>query len=116
MESGLAKFVKEDHELTSEVRLISTPGHTSGHVSVLIESAGLRAFITGDCIHRPVQMTRTDWCSSVDFDQDRVQAKRENLLKNYADSNVLIIGTHFATPTAGYIKSLEEGAYWFDVG
>ena len=116
VDSGLAEFVEEDHELTSEVRLISTPGHTPGHVSVLIESEGSRALITGDCIHHPVQMTRTDWCSSADFDQDQGQATRESLLKHYVDSDVLVIGTHFATPTAGYIKSLEEGAYWLDVG
>ena len=115
VESGLAEFVEEDHELTSEVRLISTPGHTPGHVSVLIESEGSRALITGDCIHHPVQMTRTDWCSSADFDQDQGQATRESLLKHYVDSDVLVIGTHFATPTAGYIKSLEEGSYWLDV-
>ena len=93
-----------------------TPGHTPGHVSVLIESEGARALITGDCIHHPVQMTKTDWCSSADFDQDQGRTTRENLLKHYVDSDVLIIGTHFATPTAGYIKSLEEGAYWLDVG
>ena len=116
VESGLAEFVEEDHELTSEGRLLSTPGHTPGHVSVLIESEGSRALITGDCIHHPVQMTRTDWCSSADFDQDQGQATRESLLKHYVDSDVLVIGTHFATPTAGYIKSLEEGAYWLDVG
>ena len=116
VESGLAEFVEEDHELTSEVRLISTPGHTPGHVSVLIESEGSRALITGDCIHHPVQMTRTDWCSSADFDQDQGQATRESLLKHYVDSDVLVIGTHFATPSAGYIKSLEEGGYWLDVG
>ena len=116
VDSGLAEFVEEDHELTSEVRLISTPGHTPGHVSVLIESEGSRALITGDCIHHPVQMTRTDWCSSADFDQDQGQATRESLLKHYVDSDVLVIGTHFATPTAGYIKSLEEGSYWLDVG
>ena len=115
VESGLAEFVEEDHELTSEVRLISTPGHTPGHVSVLIESEGSRGLITGDCIHHPVQMTRTDWCSSADFDQDQGQTTRESLLKRYVDSDVLVIGTHFATPTAGYIKSLEEGSYWLDV-
>jgi len=97
------------------VRLLSTPGHTPGHVSVLIESEGSRALITGDCIHHPVQMTRTDWCSSADFDQDQGQTTRESLLKRYVDSDVLVIGTHFATPTAGCIKSLEEGSYWLDV-
>ena len=94
---------------------MATPGHTPGHVSVSIESEGSRALITGDCIHHPVQMTRTDWCSSADFDQDQARATRESLLKSYVDSDVLIIGTHFATPTAGYIKSRGNDSYWLDV-
>jgi hypothetical protein len=28
---------------------------------------------------------------------------------------VLIIGTHFATPTAGHIKKLPSGGFWLDV-
>jgi glyoxylase-like metal-dependent hydrolase (beta-lactamase superfamily II) len=112
---GLAEFVSDDYELCAEVSLVSTPGHTPGHVSVLIQSDDDRALITGDCIHHPVQMTRTEWCSSADYDQAQGRKTREGLLQNYVDSDVLIIGTHFATPTAGYIKSLEGGGYWLDV-
>ena len=115
IECELAEFVEDDYELTPEVRLIATPGHTPGHVSVWIESEGSRALITGDCIHHPVQMTRTDWFSSADFDQDQTRATRETLLKSYVDSDVLIIGTHFATLTAGYIRSLGKDSYWLDV-
>ena len=32
------------------------------------------------------------------------------------DQDVLIIGTHFATPTAGHVKALDTGGYWLDVG
>ena len=112
---GLAEFVSDDYQLCAEVNLVSTPGHTPGHVSVLIQSNDDRALITGDCIHHPVQMTRTEWCSSADYDQEQGRETREGLLQNYVDSDVLIIGTHFATPTAGYIKSLEGGGYWLDV-
>ena len=114
-ELGLAEFVSQDHRLCPEVSLVSTPGHTPGHVSILIESEGDQALITGDCIHHPVQMTRTEWCSSADYDQLQGRATRENLLERYVASDVLIIGTHFATPTAGYVKRLEDGGYWLDV-
>ena len=112
---GLADFVSDDFRLSAEVSLISTPGHTPGHVSVLIQSEGERALITGDCIHHPVQMTKTQWCSSADYDQVQGRKTRENLLETYVDTDVLIIGTHFATPTAGHIKALESGGYWLDV-
>ena len=114
VEAGLADFVDMDHRICDEVWLQPTPGHTPGHVSVHIESDGAQALITGDCIHHPCQMTRTDWCSSADYDQEEGQRTREALLARYADQDILVIGTHFATPTAGHIRHRSEGAYWFE--
>ena len=115
IDAGLVDLVEEDHALCSEVCLEPTPGHTPGHVSVHIRSRGAEALITGDCIHHPVQMTRTDWCSSADFDQSQGRQTREDLLAHYANGDTLIIGTHFATPTAGYIRPRDLGGYWLDV-
>ena len=115
VEAGLVDLIDWEHRLCPEVALVPTPGHTPGHVSVAIESGGERALITGDCIHHPVQMTRTDWCSSADYDREQGQRTREALLEEHAGSDVLIIGTHFATPTAGHVKARDGGGYWFDV-
>ena len=115
VEAGLVDLVDMDHQVCTEVRLEPTPGHTPGHVSVHIRSGGDQALITGDCIHHPVQMSRTDWCSSADVDQAQGQQTRESLLDRYVDEAVLVIGTHFATPTAGYVKHLEGGGYFLDV-
>ena len=60
-------------------------------------------------------MTRTDWCSSADYDRVRGRETRESLLERYADSDVLLIGTHFATPTAGHVERRAEGGYWLRV-
>ena len=115
IEAGMVNFVDDHFRICDEVNLFPTPGHTPGHVSVLINSKKEMAMITGDFIHHPVQMPKTDWCSSADYDKRQGQLTRETLLEEYVDQDVLIIGTHFATPTAGYIKRLEEGGYWLDV-
>ncbi len=115
VEAGLVDLVDMDHRVCPEVCLEPTPGHTPGHVSVHIRSGGAEALITGDCIHHPVQMTRPDWCSSADVDQAQGLQTRETLLQRYVDQDILIIGTHFATPTAGHIKHLEIGGYYLDV-
>jgi glyoxylase-like metal-dependent hydrolase (beta-lactamase superfamily II) len=101
--AGLVDFVPETHVICAEVRLEPTPGHTPGHVSVRIASEGQEALITGDCIHHPCQMARTDWCSSADYDRSMGRSTREALLAKVADGPVLVIGTHFATPTAGHV-------------
>ena len=117
LDAGLVEFVSMDHRLCDEVRLEPTPGHTPGHVSVRIASGGEEALVTGDCIHHPCQMTRTEWCSSADDDPAQGRATREALLAGLADSDVLLIGTHFATPTAGHVKRREAGGgYWLEVG
>ncbi|MCB1742907.1 MAG: MBL fold metallo-hydrolase, partial [Gammaproteobacteria bacterium] len=103
MDAGLAALVDHDHQVTDEVRLEPTPGHTAGHVSVHIRSAGEEAVITGDMTHHPCQLHHPEWSTRVDFDPDLARRTRETFYASYADRPVLIIGTHFAAPTAGHI-------------
>jgi len=105
-EAGLLDAIEPDHRITPEVVLIPTPGHTPGHVSVLITSGADTALITGDAFHSPVQIARPDLAAEP-FDADSVQstATRRELLAAYADSDTLVLGTHFAPPTAGHIVS-----------
>ena len=60
MEAGLVDFVGPDYQITDEVSLFPTPGHTPGHVSVLIQSRGEEAVITGDMMHHPIQLVESD--------------------------------------------------------
>ena len=115
VDAGLVDLVDWEHVVCEGVQLEPTPGHTPGHCSIHITSNGDEALITGDCIHHPCQMTRTDWCSSADYDQPAGQATRDTLLSKYVDTDVLFIGTHFATPTAGYVKHHDGGGWWLDV-
>jgi len=114
-DAGLADLVDTDHRVSDEIRLAPTPGHTPGHVSVWIESRGERAVITGDMIHHPCQIARTEWSSPVDSDGQQSAATRDRLLETCADQPILMIGTHFHEPTAGRV--VREGTtYRLDVG
>jgi glyoxylase-like metal-dependent hydrolase (beta-lactamase superfamily II) len=103
IEAGLADLVAPDHKISNEVWLEPTPGHTPGHVSVRISSGGQDAVITGDLMHHPCQMARPDWASAFDYDPDAARKTRHDFLARYADGPVLVIGTHFAGPTAGRV-------------
>ncbi|MBL4740903.1 MAG: MBL fold metallo-hydrolase [Sneathiella sp.] len=111
VDAGLADFVNSDHQICDEVSLISTPGHTPGHVSVRISSKGEEALITGDTIHHPCQIAKTHWSCSADHNKDAAQDTRVQLLDDLADKDILVIGTHFATPTAGHILKEPNGDY-----
>ncbi len=109
-DSGLADLVTEDYEVSAEISLEPTPGHTPGHVSVHIKSLGEEAVITGDMIHHPCQIRHADWATSADVDQSKAIDTRQMFLEKYTDRPVLIIGTHFAGPSAGRI--VRDGDYF----
>jgi glyoxylase-like metal-dependent hydrolase (beta-lactamase superfamily II) len=106
--AGLAKLVASNHQVCAEVQLEPTPGHTPGHVSVHITSNGQEAVITGDMIHHPCQIAHPDWSSTADENQTDSATTRDAFLAKYSDRPVLIIGTHFAAPTAGYIVAEQD--------
>jgi glyoxylase-like metal-dependent hydrolase (beta-lactamase superfamily II) len=103
-DAGLAELVEMDHRLSDEIRLAPTPGHTPGHVSVMIESEGQRAMITGDMLHHPCQVVHPDWSSVADSDPLAAAETRARVLGEAADQDMLFIGTHFAAPTAGHVR------------
>jgi glyoxylase-like metal-dependent hydrolase (beta-lactamase superfamily II) len=100
--AGLVDLVAPGSTLAPEVRLSPSPGHTVGHTSVDISSRGERAFITGDAVHHPIHFRHPELASGGDHDEDRAAATRRALLSRLAREEVLVIGTHFASPTAGY--------------
>jgi len=102
-DAGKAVLVDPEHRVTDEVWLEPTPGHTPGHVSIHIASNGEEAVITGDMIHHPCQILHPSWSSLADTDADLAAHTRGGFIERYADRPVLIIGTHFAAPTAGKI-------------
>jgi glyoxylase-like metal-dependent hydrolase (beta-lactamase superfamily II) len=113
-EAGLVELVETDHQVCEEVRLEPTLGHTPGHVSVRIRSKGQEALITGDFVHHPCQMARPDMASSADYDPAAAKATRQRMFGELAASGVLVIGTHFASPTGGRVAR-EGEAFRFQV-
>ncbi len=113
IESDLVELVATDFRVTDEVSLVPTPGHTPGHVSVLIQSRGERAIITGDLFHHPLQFARPHWKDIADVDGEMAARTRLKFMAEYGNET-LVLGTHFASPTAGHI--VRDGDVWrFDV-
>jgi glyoxylase-like metal-dependent hydrolase (beta-lactamase superfamily II) len=110
--AGVADLVATSHAITSEVRLLPSPGHTPGHVCVAIESRGERALVTGDATHHPVQWAEPEWKMVADTDPDQAIATRRGLRDACADRPVLVIGTHYAAPCAGHVVS-QAGGFGF---
>jgi len=108
--AGLADFIEPTLAITDEVSLFPTPGHTPGHVSVMIRSKGKDAIITGDMMHHPLQLAEPDYANNFDMDREQALRTRKEMYKRLEDKDVLVIGTHFCDPTSGYI--VRDGKSW----
>ncbi|MFF7858182.1 MBL fold metallo-hydrolase [Streptomyces sp. NPDC007904] len=98
----------EGVEAAPGLRLLPTPGHTPGHVAVELTSRGRTALITGDCIHHPVQLAHPAIGACVDIDPQQAETSRRTLLGSLADTDTLVLGTHFAPPTAGRVVTHQD--------
>ncbi len=103
VDAGLVDLVESNQAITDEIQLEPTPGHTPGHVSVRIRSCGEEAVITGDLIHHPVQCAEVGWASRFDVDPRQALNTRRDFLTRCAEEGTRVLGTHFATPTAGRV-------------
>lgn len=107
-EAGLVKLVLNNYQVIDGLSLIPTPGHTPGHVSVLLESNGESAVITGDVFHHPCQVAHPEW-KTFDTDSNQANETRKQLLERFADTDTVFVGSHFAEPIAGRVKRDGKG-------
>ena len=109
---GLIEFMEGEHAITPEITAVPTPGHTPGHVSIMVTSKGERALVLGDAAHNPVQLDQTDWVSRADMDPDVTRQTRRVLFDRLEREQILVAAGHFEAPGFGRIVRLEGRRYW----
>ena len=110
--AGQAELVTAGHMLGDYVTLLATPGHTPGHVSVLIKSGTAEAVITGDALHTTVQCRHPEWHFKFDVDGDLAVTSRRRLLEDASEANRTVLGSHFALPSIGRVRAQGDAFRW----
>ena len=108
IEAGQVEWVENAWSIDDEVSLLPTPGHTPGHCSVRIQSNNQTAVITGDMMVNPVQIAEPQWSQIADTDRALAIETRTRFIDRHCDTDTMILGTHFNTPTGVYIVSQGE--------
>jgi glyoxylase-like metal-dependent hydrolase (beta-lactamase superfamily II) len=109
---GLLVLVEGKTQLTPEVLLLPTPGHTPGHTSVLIESQGKLAIYLGDLCHHPLHFSHPDWVSSFDTDPDLTPRTRAQMFALAVERDALLICPHAPSPGLGRLRRTDQGFSW----
>jgi glyoxylase-like metal-dependent hydrolase (beta-lactamase superfamily II) len=109
VDAGLVDLIEPDHIICPELGLLPTPGHTPGHVSIVIESEGHKAIVTGDMMHNPIQLERPDDTGRFDMDQAMARRTRIAFIDTMANTDTFVIGSHFSDPTGGWVVRDADG-------
>jgi glyoxylase-like metal-dependent hydrolase (beta-lactamase superfamily II) len=100
---GKFEFVSREREIVKGIRVVPTPGHTPFHQSVLIESAGERAFFLGDMCpthaHLPLP-----WIMGYDVEPLVTLETKRRILRQAEDEDWLVIFEHDASVAWGRIQ------------
>ncbi|MEX0762013.1 MAG: MBL fold metallo-hydrolase [Dehalococcoidia bacterium] len=109
---GVLHLMDGETELAPGVTAFPTPGHTPGHMSVLIASNNERAMIIGDIAGSPMQLTETDWFYLPDWDQAMGRDARYRILDMAEQDDMVVMGSHLSPPGWGVIVRWEGKRYW----
>ena len=105
------RLLEDGEEVVPGVRMIATPGHTPGHMSVVLESGGKQLMALGDAMsHAYTNFTHPEWYNGFDADGPQTVETRIRLLDMAAADRIAVLGYHFPFPGVGHV--LREGDSW----
>ena len=103
-------LLAQDQEVAPGVRVIDTPGHTPGHMSVVVESGGQQLIALGDAMsHAYTNFARPDWYNGFDMDGAQTVATRRRLLDMAVADRMAVLGYHFPFPGVGQVMADGDG-------
>ncbi len=106
------RLVKGDLNVTDEIAILPTPGHTPGHQSLTVTSQNERAYILGDVAHLPLQVQVPHWNTKADVLPNLGIKTRTDTLNMLADQGIIVAAGHFPAPGFGRIIAGKTRRYW----
>ncbi|GGK44549.1 MBL fold metallo-hydrolase [Salinarimonas ramus] len=103
----------EDEEIAPGLRYVPTPGHTPGHMSVLVSSGADQLMIGGDALTNAlVSFQKPDWPLGTDLDRELAIATRLSLLDRLATDRIGLVGFHLPFPGFGFAERRNDAFIW----
>lgn len=107
------KTVAGEADLGHGLTAMPMPGHTPGHMGIMVEDSGDNLLIWGDIVHvPPVQFADPSVTIAFDADQDTARATRAKVLDMVATDGLKVAGAHIEFPGMGYLSKDGSGYRW----
>lgn len=105
----------EDGVIVPGIDSIHSPGHTPGHIAVLLQSQGEKLLHIVDAAHHPVQVAHPEWSPGFDADTSKSVPSRRMLFERAAAENIPVLTYHFGFPGMGRVTRKGDRLGWEQV-
>jgi glyoxylase-like metal-dependent hydrolase (beta-lactamase superfamily II) len=93
---------QEEHEVTPDVVVCRTGGHTPGHSVVRLASGSDRMTFAGDAVFQ-VGFDQPEWQNGFEHDPEEAARVRVKLLRELAANRELLVATHLPFPSLSHV-------------
>ncbi|MCB1527821.1 MAG: MBL fold metallo-hydrolase [Hyphomicrobiaceae bacterium] len=100
-------------EIAPGIITVGTPGHTPGHMSLVVNSGTETMIVSADCVTHPfVSFEHPGWRPATDLEQDKAEASRRKLLDMAATEKALMLVYHISYPGLGHVARAGDVYRW----
>jgi glyoxylase-like metal-dependent hydrolase (beta-lactamase superfamily II) len=104
--------VDRETEVAPGVVSIPAPGHTPGHLAVLISSEGHQLLNLGDAAVHPLHLEQPSWENGFDLAADCALVTRRRLMERAVSEDMHVMAFHFPFPSIGRAAVKDAGWQW----
>jgi len=107
------KRIKPGEEASPGITTLDTPGHTRGHMSVVVESEGEMLLVTADTMTHPfISFEHPGWWPRTDLDNEQAEKSRRKVLDMAATDRLLTLVYHVSFPGIGHVGRKDNAYRW----
>lgn len=111
--SGSVTRISDGYEIVPGIRAMHTPGHTPGHLSLMIESDGEALLHCTDVVHtHATSFSHPTWQVAFDADHETAVETRLRFLDQAATDGVRVMGYHMPFPGLGHVRRRADAYEW----
>ena len=106
------KLLDTESEILPGIRAVSAPGHTPGHMALIISSEQEQLLHLADTVLHPIHVEYPEWWAGVDYNPEQTVKTRRALLERAAEEEFLVLAFHFQFPSLGRIVKKANAWKW----
>ena len=99
-------------KIVEGLEVVDAPGHTPGHIALLVSSGKEALLNAADTVHHHVLMfAHPEWTSAFDVDPKLGAQTRRKILDRAAADGLRILGYHLPFPGIGHVRTVKGGGF-----